>query len=298
MNKISAFIYKNYKPPISVNEVLYLCDNFGLDIQFVIEAGSHHGLDTLCFVNDHNKKVFCFEPNPFSRTIFMQNMKGTPTDKFILFNFGLSNSEHEAKLFSPTIDLGSQMSEHAGNSSLIKTWGKSDGSGHTVLLKRLDSLFQGEEYGYLIASGRKGLLWLDVEGVALDSLKGMRNTLKCIVAAKIELEYSKQPGQWEKKSIFRVIYFMIRNGFVPYSGYLHPVSRGDIFFIHNRKLNSHSLIKSLKYLLFATLFYAVLYPIKNELNTFKSKLFLHILNKNSRFHKKWALSGSNRRPTD
>ena len=178
--------------------------------------------------------------------------------------------------FSPTIDLGSEKIESAGNSSLYKTWGKSNGNGVEVLLKRLDKVLEDDKNNSLIGNERKTLLWLDVEGSALDALWGMPKTLKCIVAAKIEIEYGKQPGQWEKKSIFRVMYFMARNGFVSYSGYLHPVTRGDMFFIHSSKANFLIFFRSLKYSLLVLFAFGFVYPLKIE--------FLKIMNISNNLH--------------
>lgn len=266
MGKIGAIIYQKFKPPISVNQVFQVCNSLGFDIQFVIEAGSHHGTDTVQFLEDKNiKKIFCFEPNAESRTIFKENVKKYPVDKYVLYNFGLSSFDKDGFLYSPTIDLGSERIESAGNSSLSKTWGKSDGNGHTVSLKKLDTVFQHNILGTFVPQGRTGLLWLDVEGFALDALIGMRNTLKHVAVGKIELEYGKQPGQWEKKTIFRIMSFMSKNGFIPYSGYLHPVTRGDMFFIHISGSNLGVLVKSFKYFSLALFFYGVVYPVKSKL---------------------------------
>lgn len=174
MRKIAAFLYHRSKPPITVNSLFSLCYKLALDIEFVIEAGSHHGVDTLKFAgNKKIKKIFCFEPNPASRAIFMQNLENVSTDRFMLFDFGLSNREYEALLFLATIDLGSEKFESAGTSSLSKTWAHSNGSAYTVFLKKLDSVFVNDHYS-LIDSDRKGLLWLDVEGHALEALEGMK----------------------------------------------------------------------------------------------------------------------------
>jgi len=270
MGKIGEIIYGRFKPPITVNQVFSLCSKFDIDVEFTIEAGSHHGTDTVFFLENKNiNRIFCFEPNPNSRKIFTQNLKTFPTDKYILFDFGLSDREEAGFLFSPTIDLGSESVSSAGNSSLIRTWGKSNGSGHLIQLRTLDNLFKELRLDSLIPKERKGILWLDVEGSALKALHGMQKTLKHISIAKIELEYGKQPGQWEKKTIFQVIFFMAKKGFVPYSGYLHPVTRGDMFFIHTHNSNFYILIHSLGYFLFASFFYGFAYPLKRIL--FKRK---------------------------
>ena len=100
MGKVGAFIYKRHKPPITVEQVFSFCSKHGLDINFVIEAGSHHGTDTVFFTDNQNiRKVFCFEPNPNSRLLFEQNMRDVSPDKFIQFNFGLSSSEKAGFLF-------------------------------------------------------------------------------------------------------------------------------------------------------------------------------------------------------
>lgn len=66
---------------------------------------------------------------------------------------------------------------------------------------------------------------------------------------------------------------MARAGFIPYSGYLHPVARGDMCFVHIRKSNFLTLKKALTYFSLAMVFYGVIYPVKDLLTNIKSNKF-------------------------
>jgi FkbM family methyltransferase len=248
-----------------VAEVFSQINLLGLNIDFVIEAGSHHGTDTLeLLANNSIKKIFCFEPNPNSRAIFLKILLHIPLNRYFLFNAGLSNENKKARLFLPRIDLGGFASHEAGTSSLSESWAHSDGSGFEIDLVRLDDLFS-EDYEKYFADieHSQGLLWLDVEGNSLKALEGMKETLKRISVAKIELEYARQPGQWETRNIFEIIRLMFRAGFLPYSGYLHPLSRGDMFFVKKSIVGFKAILHSLRFSILLILFHGVIYPSRN-----------------------------------
>jgi hypothetical protein len=113
---------------------------------------------------------------------------------------------------------------------------------------------------------RCGLLWLDVEGSSLNALRGMQITLQKIVAAKIECEYRAQPGQWENSNVFKIIKIMQKNGFMPLSGYLHPISRGDLFFVRKSNLGIFNKVRSIRLFFLILFFYGFVYPVKSKLH--------------------------------
>jgi FkbM family methyltransferase len=267
MGFIGRYLQKRYSPPNSVPTLFELSQHLGIYFDFVIEAGSHDGTDSLELLKLPNvKKIFCFEPNPKVRDIFKENFKNVPENRYGLFEYGLFDESKITQLFLPRIDLNGAGNQYAGTSSLLVNWAKSDGTGFEVELIKLDQLIfdQSEIYDNYIQNSQ-GLLWLDVEGTALNALIGMKRTLRNISIAKVELEYQTQKGQWEKKNIFRVIKFMFFNGFLPYSGYLHPLSRGDMLFIKKSVITNFAKYKSIKFFILIVIFYGFIYPIHKQL---------------------------------
>jgi hypothetical protein len=121
-----------------------------------------------------------------------------------------------------------------------------------------------------IIEEKTGFLWLDVEGNSINALRGMKRTLKKIEIAKIECEYSSQEGQW-KRNLFQVINFMITRGFTPHSGYLHPISRGDMIFIRWTSMNLKSKTSSVNYSVLVVFLYGFVYPIIDITRKFINK---------------------------
>jgi FkbM family methyltransferase len=264
MGRAAEFLHKRFQPPLKAEGLFSLLQEIGIEINFVIEAGSHHGTDSLDLLAQKSvRRIFCFEPNPHSVTIFKENFYSISRDRYFLFNFGLANVSKKARLFIPQIDLGGFSNNEAGTSSLNENWARSDGSSFEIDLVALDEFLSKDYEKYFFGlQACQGMLWLDVEGSALSALNGMKETLKRISIAKIELEYAKQPGQWESRTIFQIIKLMFASGFLPFSGYLHPISRGDMIFLRTRLMSPITIFKCLRYLVLVLLFYWMIYPIR------------------------------------
>jgi FkbM family methyltransferase len=273
MGRAAEFLHYRIQPPLKTDGLFSLLREVGIEVDFVIEAGSHHGTDSLDLLAQKSvQKIFCFEPNPHCVAIFKDNFYSVPEENYFFFDLGLSNVNKKAKLFIPQIDLGGFSNAEAGTASLNENWARSDGSSFEIELVGLDEFFSKDYEKYFFGlQDCQGLLWLDVEGGALSALNGMKETLKRISVAKIELEYAKQPGQWESRTIFQVIRLMFVSGFLPRSGYLHPISRGDMLFLRTRLMSPITIFKCLSYLGLVVLFYWIIYPIRGFLRKYLFK---------------------------
>lgn len=268
MGLVATLLLNSFRPPVSVTEVMTKLDSLNLGIDFVVEAGAHHGTDTLQFLKNKDiSKIFCFEPNPNSALIFQENLSQISPSRFSFHSVGLFDEEKTATLFFPKMDLGGFEHKEAGTSSLMRSWAKSDGTGNEIKLVVLDTFISNhQDESHSMSERSCGLLWLDVEGSSLNALRGMELTLRKIIAAKIECEYRAQPGQWESSNVFKIIKIMQKNGFMPLSGYLHPISRGDLFFVRKSNLGILNKLRSVRLLFLISFFYGFVYPVKSKLN--------------------------------
>jgi FkbM family methyltransferase len=263
MGLFSKLLIKRFTPPVSVINLGETLTALKLKIDFVIEAGAHEGSDTLLLSNLNGvKKVYCFEPNPFSFNILQSKISRQSEKNIEISNLGLFDKNMKANLFFPKIDLGGFQEKQAGTSSLLKNWAKSDGEFIEVELVSLDNFLKSDLDFKSTFFNLSGLLWLDVEGSALLALKGMERTLSRVNVAKIELEYGIQKGQWDERNLFKIIKFMKQRGFSPYAGYLHPLTRGDLLFIRSNKLGIKDKLKTFTYCSLLHLFYGFIYPLK------------------------------------
>jgi FkbM family methyltransferase len=266
MGFISEFLAKRFRPPTSVFELHKKINELEICVDFVIEAGAHEGTDTKSLLKIKGvKKIYCFEPNPNSFKILSSKMVEVKQQDYEIFNLGLFERNTKAKLFFPKIDLGGMNEKNAGTSSLLKNWAKSDGEFVEVDLVSLDSFFGLGSNFMKSNKGLAGLLWLDVEGAALQALFGMKSTLGFIDVAKIEVEYGVQKNQWNSKNLFKVIRFLRAQGFTPISGYLHPLTRGDMLFVRKKQLALKLKVKSLIFQSLLLTFYGFIYPLRSSL---------------------------------
>lgn len=267
MGYFANIIQKYFSPPKSVEEIQERLTDLGITIEFVIEAGAHDGSDSIKLVNlSKVSRIFCFEPNPYTYKILENRLREFKEPEHFVYQLGLFESNLESELFFPKIDLGGNGEKLAGTTSLSKSWGKSSGQSTPIKLVALDD-FLKKDYDNLIHKHKRscGLLWLDVEGFSLEALKGMPKFLGLISFAKIEVEYGSQPGQWEHRTIFKVTRLMMRHGFLPISGYLHPLTRGDCVYVKTLYLPIMVKIKSIIYLTLMHIFYGLIYPIRSKI---------------------------------
>ena len=182
---------------------------------------------------------------------------------------GLYDHSQDTSLYFPAIDLGGEERYRSGTSSILKSWAMSDGESVSIKLAAFDeSLNNRIDFNQFKQSQKKGLLWLDVEGTALEALRGMSKILPYIMVAKIEVEYLIQVGQWSTRNLFKVILLLLKFDFLPVRGYLHPLSRGDLMFVKRKKLNFICKLKSFTYFSLLVFFYGFLYPIRSKLRDF------------------------------
>jgi hypothetical protein len=89
----------------------------------------------------------------------------------------------------------------------------------------------------------RGLLWLDVEGHAIQALSGATKTLRKITLAKIEIQmHDMSPGR--NADLFSVMKIMKLSGLIPIYGPLHPGYFGDVIFIQSDEIGFKLKIRS------------------------------------------------------
>lgn len=182
-----------------------------IEIAWVIEAGCHDGRDTLLISNLlRPKKIIAFEPDSKARKIAAELFKQNQL-KVDLYEFALSDLDSIRYLnFMDGI-------EGSGSTYIAKT-------GSTpVQVVALDSL-------NLKLDGF-GLLWLDVEGYAVQALDGGLSTLRNLRFAKIEVQMHDMHLN-RKADIFEVIEQMNSLSLLPIRAPLHPGFFGDVLFVH------------------------------------------------------------------
>ena len=133
MGLVAKLLLNSFRPPVSVTEVMTKLDSLNLRIDFVVEAGAHHGTDTLQFLKNKDiSKIFCFEPNPNSALIFQENLSQISPSRYSFHSVGLFDEEKTATLFFPTMVLGGFEHNKAWPSSRMRSWANPAGTGIAI----------------------------------------------------------------------------------------------------------------------------------------------------------------------
>lgn len=217
-----------------------------LSCNWSVEAGCHDGSDTLLMINSLNlEKVFAFEPDDLARAK-AQTLLEPFLEKIVsLSPLGLSDVSGEAKL-AKNVSFGD------GSSQVRKLSTDVFGEMSSVWLTRLDDL--------KIEQGSGGLLWLDVEGHAVQALTGAVKTLQAIDFAKIEVQMYNM-SETRKRDAFEVIAICRKVGLIPVYFPVYPGFFGDIIFIRDRKLRFLNRVIA-HFNFFAFLFvHRIIYPL-------------------------------------
>lgn len=201
-----------------------IAKDYSLKITWIIEAGCHDATDTLELIeNFKDARVYAFEPDPVSRAKAEEKLASVQDLNAELHPFGLSNERTKKYLNYSFNERGS------GTTSI------SDDGVDIVELITLD--------GFMDFPSNRGLLWLDVEGHAVEALDGMRGTLRGIDLAKIEVQMHQISNQ-RPQDYAKVIKIMNEAGLIPSHVPLQPGFFGDIYFIRRGQVGWLIKVKS------------------------------------------------------
>lgn len=215
---------------------------FGIKTNFIIEAGCHDGRDTKILLDEFpNAIVLAFEPDCVARTQAKEFLSRSISDRLHIFDFGLSN---ENKLSSIKYLDGNP----GTGSSQISEFGDED-----IQLQRLDECIGDLALG-------NGMLWLDVEGHAVQAIEGMKNTLRFVKSAKVEVQMHRM-SENRPKDYAQVIELLREVNLYPVSAPLYPGFFGDIIFIEKSYLKKSELLISKFLTIQLWLLHEVIYPL-------------------------------------
>ena len=188
-----------------------------MEIEWIVEAGCHDGLDTLELSKLFNPtQIFAFEPDPVAYAKARENLNANSLSNTSLFQEGLG--EENSTKFLNFQSVGKGM-----GSTFLTEEGE-----EKVSICRLDDKLPSN-------LGDCGLLWLDVEGHTLKALNGMRETLLKISIAKVEVQLHTRDLNFTRDFDEAIAVFM-EAGLVALYGPLHPGYFGDVIFIKKADL--------------------------------------------------------------
>lgn len=244
MKLLDKYYKYNFGP-----DVLIISERLNLNFDFVIEAGCHDGTDTEKLVKKLNDvKVYAFEPDSKARLAARKKLSAYIPKQILISSFALS--DHNGKAFLVFEGVGMDGAKSGSGSSRVSKQGS-----QAIQLRTLDNVLPDKL--------RKGLLWLDVEGHAVQVLKGATKTLKKIVLAKIEIQMHDM-GTGRKADLFAVVNIMKQADLIPIYGPLNPGYFGDIIFVHRDLINRKNKIKSVLILLQLYFLHSIVYPTLNK----------------------------------
>ena len=267
MGKIGSWLYSSWGPTEKSADFISLVENLGFSPSFIIEAGVHDGSDSLKFLQMKEViNLIGFEPDTFAREIALKKL-ANETKKVIVREEGLSDSNSEVELFfSKNLGVASGSSTIVNGSSL-------NGDSIKIKLTALDDILPkiccaSDPLNCPHTGESCGLLWLDVEGNALNALKGMKKTLSKIGIAKVEVEFAKAPPLWFHSNAIKIQALMLTQGLVCYSSFLQPAIRGDMVFVRlsKTKIQPRIYLRILIHLFVVPLLHGIIYPAKRLLN--------------------------------
>lgn len=213
----------------------------------IIEAGCHDGSDSVQLNRFFNpSKYLAFEPDYVARERAKKLFKAMNIGTIELHNYGLSNTNSRKFL-------------------VYEAEGKGSGSTHisedgedAIEVKIFDDYFDSD----LGVS----LLWLDVEGHALQTLEGMRATLKNVSLARVETQLHTR-NDYFKKDYTDVIKLMKRYSLYPIYGPIFPGFFGDFIFVHSKYMTPRDKFRSFSLLVHLKLLHQGLYPLLGKPKT-------------------------------
>lgn len=244
MKLLDKYYKYNFGP-----DVLVISKKLNLKFDFIIEAGCHDGTDTEKLVKKlKNVKVYAFEPDSKARLAARKKLSEFIPKQILISPFALS--DHNGKAFLVFEGVGMDGAKSGSGSSRVSKKGS-----EAIQLRTLDNVLPDKL--------RKGLLWLDVEGHAVQVLTGATSTLKKIVLAKIEIQMHDM-GIGRKADLFTVIKIMKQAELIPIYAPLNPGYFGDIIFVNRTQINNKNKFRSVLILLQLYFLHKIIYPTLNK----------------------------------
>lgn len=102
-----------------------------------------------------------------------------------------------------------------------------DTGSSSVEVRRLNDLNLNLSYG--------GMLWLDVEGHAVQALRGASDCLDKLAVAKVEIQMHKMSDA-RKADYFEVNKIMLSHGLIPVRVPIYPGFFGDVIYVNMKEL--------------------------------------------------------------
>lgn len=222
-------------------DVVEIAKRRSIEIDWILEAGCHDGSDTVVLSNHFQPdRYLAFEPDGAARLKAVKLFLARGLDSVELYPFGLSD-----------IDTTMYLKYEAE--------GKGSGSTHFNVTGEDSVEIRNFDSHYKIMQ-KTGLLWLDVEGHAVQALEGMSHSLNLISIARIEAQIHTR-GKDFVKDVDRVIQIMAEAGLIPIYGPVHPSCFGDIIFVRTSKLSFRDKARSKLLLFNMYCFHALLFPL-------------------------------------
>jgi FkbM family methyltransferase len=225
-------------------DVVSIVENRQISIDWILEAGCHDGSDSVTLARAFKPiRYLAFEPDETARERALQRFRYTGTSTIELYPFGLSN--HNSMKF-------------------LKYEAEGKGSGSTHLTDEGDDPIAVKVFDELIIVEEvSGLLWLDVEGHALQALQGMSTALSRIVIAKVEVQLHTRNSDFIR-DFAEVIQIMKQFDLLPIFGPVYPGYFGDIVFLRKDFFKPYDKFRG-KILIFQMKFlHSCFYPMINK----------------------------------
>ncbi len=240
---LTEIIYRSFENA----DVVKIASDRRIKIDFVIAAGCHNGSDTVNIMNSLNPlRYLAFEPDSFARIQAEKTFLNNMLIKVELHPQGLSNVNSQKHLKYEAEGKGS------GSTHL------SDFGEDQVEVLVFDEHFK--------VTQNSGLLWLDVEGHALQALEGMKTVLKKIAIARIEVQLHTRNDEFAQ-DFMQVIEVMREASLVPCFGPIRPGYFGEIIFINSKFLSSKDKLQGKILWIVMKLLHLTLYLKLNKLPT-------------------------------
>ena len=221
--------------------VIEIAKRRSIDIDWILEAGCHDGSDTVVLSNHFKPdRYLAFEPDEAARKKAVKLFLSRGLSSVELYPFGLSNID-------TTMYLKYEAEGKGSGSTHFSATGED-----SVEIRNFDSHYKIMQ--------KTGLLWLDVEGHAVQALEGMSQSLNLISIARIEVQIHTR-GEDFVQDFDRVIQIMAEAALIPIYGPVHPSYFGDIIFVRSSELSFRDKARSRLLLLNMYFFHALLFPI-------------------------------------
>jgi len=225
-------------------DVIEIAKRRSIDIDWILEAGCHDGSDTVVLSNYFQPdRYLAFEPDVTARIKAIKLLKAQQINYVEVEPFGLSNIDGTAFL-------------------KYEAEGKGSGSTHFSNIGEDSIEIRKFDAHYKILQ-KNGLLWLDVEGHAVQALKGMGQSLKLISIARVEVQTHTRNKDFVQ-DYQKVIQIMKESGLIPIFGPVHPSFFGDIIFVRSSQLSLKDKARSKLLSLNMYLFHSFLFPLLHK----------------------------------